>query len=291
MALIEALREQQHFTKTETVIANYILAHLSDASAMTITQLAEETYTSRSAVQRLCRKVGAEKYPEFRVELAREIERSKTLAHRVDPNQPFCRDATTSEIVNALAQLNHRAIDETAAIMSVEEVRRAGEIISKARRVVLYGVGDTMASLETFSSLLLKSGIVCVKGYDSNDRYALGGFLDAGDVAVLASYTGVNLPEFERQLTGPLSRRCRAVLVTSDVHARDHLLGADCLISLPSGAPHENRGAYFSQACMRFALSCVYGEVLTHTWDASEIVRNRVLLEDEEHARRQGNPL
>lgn len=287
MALIGSLREQQHFTKTETVIANYILTHLSEASTMTITQLAEETYASRSAVQRLCRKVGVEKYPEFRVELAREIERNKVLAHRVDPNQPFSANAETPEIVNALAQLNHRAIDETASTLSVEEIRKAGAIISKARRVVLYGIGDTMASLETFSSLLLKSGIVCVKGYGSNDRYALGGFLDANDVAVLASYTGVNLPEFESQLTGPLSRRCRVVLVTSDVHARDHLLGADCLISLPPGEHHENRGAYFSQACMRFALSCIYGEVLAQTWDASAIVRNRVLLEDEEHARRQ----
>lgn len=280
-------RWTHRFTKTETVIAGYILAHLPEVSTMTITQLAEATYTSRSAVQRLCRKVGAEKYPEFRVELAREIERNAALAHRVDPNQPFGRDATTSGIVNALAQLSHRAIDETAATMSIEEVKKAGEVISKARRVVLYGVGDTMASLETFSSLLLKSGIVCAKGYDSNDRYALGGFLDANDVAVLASYTGVNLPEFERQLTGPLSRRCRVVLVTSDAHAREHLLGADCLISLPPGEHHENRGAYFSQACMRFALSCVYGEVLTRTWDASVLVRDRVLLEDEEHERRQ----
>ncbi|MDO4796506.1 MAG: hypothetical protein Q4A01_00625 [Coriobacteriales bacterium] len=78
MAVLERLRRQQGFTETEKVLADYVLAHADMMACMSISQLAEATYSSNASIVRLCRKVGIDGYRTFRMEVVSELERQRS---------------------------------------------------------------------------------------------------------------------------------------------------------------------------------------------------------------------
>ena len=53
MSLLKKLKLKESFTDTEQRIADYILTNLDDVPDMVIQQLAENTFTSHSAIIRL----------------------------------------------------------------------------------------------------------------------------------------------------------------------------------------------------------------------------------------------
>ena len=54
MTLQEQLKEKNNFTENEKIIADYILSHKDDVLQMSIQSLALKTFTSTSAIMRLC---------------------------------------------------------------------------------------------------------------------------------------------------------------------------------------------------------------------------------------------
>ena len=73
MLIEEKLTKQELFTTTEKRIADYIRRNIEAAVYMTIEELAKATYTSHSAIIRLCKKMGFSGFKEFRFELGREV--------------------------------------------------------------------------------------------------------------------------------------------------------------------------------------------------------------------------
>ena len=50
MSVIQDLGQRQHFTETESSIADYILAHPDEVAKMSIGDLARETFSSNAAI-------------------------------------------------------------------------------------------------------------------------------------------------------------------------------------------------------------------------------------------------
>lgn len=61
MLIEEKLTKQELFTTTEKRIADYIRRNIEAAVYMTIEELAKATYTSHSAIIRLCKKNGIQR--------------------------------------------------------------------------------------------------------------------------------------------------------------------------------------------------------------------------------------
>mgnify|MGYP006340215243 FL=1 len=76
MSLLKKLKLKESFTDTEQRIADYILTNLDDVPDMVIQQLAENTFTSHSAIIRLSQKLGFSGYRSFKVALIDEIQSS-----------------------------------------------------------------------------------------------------------------------------------------------------------------------------------------------------------------------
>lgn len=57
---------------------------------------------------------------------------------------------------------------------------------------------------------------------------------------------------------------CKIIAVTADDTLSERLPMLDCLLLLPMGENRSKRVAtYYSQACIRYALNCVYGEIFS----------------------------
>lgn len=258
MAILDKLREKRDFTGVECDIADYVLAHMEEVTTMSIGTLGERTYTSNATIVRLCHKLGLKGYRDFRIVLSREYERGLHDRSGVDVDMPVLPSEGTANVMSNIAALTKEAIDTCYASVSTTDVRRVALAIMRARHVYLYARGDSELSAMLFANQLMKLGIYCVDGMRFSEGPAHANTAQKGDVAVVVSYSGGTLRHMRRELEILLRRGCKLVLISS----AERPVGFDLGISFPH---HESEAAkvatFYSQACIRYILNCVYAEV------------------------------
>jgi DNA-binding MurR/RpiR family transcriptional regulator len=171
----------------EQRVADFILAHPEDLIHLTVTELAERTQTSESTVVRLCQKIGYKGYQEFKIMLARDL---------VGPTETVYQEITPSDSLTELKQkvfrANAQALKDTMEVLSDEELAKAVEAISLARRVDVYGVGGSAPLAHDTYHKFMKLGVSC-SWLDDSDMMAMSSsLLRQGDVALGISHTGAS---------------------------------------------------------------------------------------------------
>lgn len=209
MSVLDALKRMEGFTNAEKDLARYILDHVDDVAQMNIGDLSEATYTSNATVVRLCRKLELEGYRGFRIALARDVEEARSSALDVNPDRPFIEDSNTQDVIRSVANLTKQAVDVCLGTITGHDVRTAARLIRGAKKVALYGVGDSCVILEGFANLLLKIGIVSYSGNLNGDSLVATQILGPSDVAVIATYSGGLLNKFANEVALLRSKGCK----------------------------------------------------------------------------------
>lgn len=267
MALLNALKHKSGFTDTEEALADYILEHTDEVAEMNISVLSSSAHTSNAAVVRLCRKMGLDGYRDFRITLARELERARSHVLDVNPDKPFIEGTNTPDILSSIAALSRQAIDASYAMVSASSVRKAARLMQGARRIAFYAIGDTAVTVEGFSNLLLKLGIVCINGIQHDDANVVTQMLDARDLAIVVSHSGGLIDYYPSVIKTLRERGCKMVLITANQEMESRLVGTDCVVMIPEGETRSGRVAtFFSQECIRYVLNCIYSEVFALNW-------------------------
>ena len=86
MNLNTALKEKDGFSENEARIADYILSHKDAVLQMPIQKLARETYTSTSAIMRLCAKLQTSGYRQFKILYAQQLAERGYITLAFDPS-------------------------------------------------------------------------------------------------------------------------------------------------------------------------------------------------------------
>lgn len=282
MTLFDRLRNRKDFTDTDRAIADFVTAHPDLAANMNIGELSATTHTSNAAVTRFSHRLGLEGYRALRLELARELERARLHVFDVNPDLPFMEGIDTKGVMEAVLGLTKQALDETSQSISPDEVSKAARMISEARRVAVYAIGDTSVSADGFINLLLKVDIPCILGLRHGDNYVVSDVLGANDVALFITYSG----QLFSQIMGPIEsmrkRGCKAIAITAFERPEEYIPSIECVVRLPLRETRRGRIAtYYSQASIRYALNCIYGEIFTQNWQASLAAHDRYA--DREH--------
>jgi DNA-binding MurR/RpiR family transcriptional regulator len=171
----------------EQRVADFIRKHAEELIYLTVTELAERTQTSESTVVRLCQKIGYKGYQEFKIMLARDL---------VGPTETVYEQIDSTDTLEALKtkvfQANAQALKDTIEVLSDEELGRAVEAISRARRLEIYGIGGSAPLALDAYHKFMKLGICAVWLNDSDLMAMSSSLLAAGDVALGISHTGAS---------------------------------------------------------------------------------------------------
>lgn len=258
MTILEKLEAMEDFTYVERKIARYILEHKDDVGEMTISGLAAAAYSSNAAIIRLCRKLGAGGYREFRIQLVRDIERRQREQLPVDMNQPFYKKDSASDIVKQISDLMTETIHTCHESMSVRQLERAAEWLMKANAIYIYAVGDSMINALAFANRLikLKKRAVIINQYGESATYLRN--VEKDDAVLVISYSGHNVLK-RGELLALRKRGCRTILITSLEGVKEY----DAVIRFPARESYETHGkkmaTYYSQTAITYILNCVYG--------------------------------
>lgn len=119
-------------------------------------------------------------------------------------------------------------------------------------------------------NLLLTLGIICYTANQHGDSLAVTAGLGSRDLAVIVSYSDLQLSQLRKQLSILRERHCKLAVISADRDIPDRLAGLDCFIPLPSGESTEGKIAtFFAQECIRYALESIYGECFARNYAAS----------------------
>src|SRR5699024_7386130 len=104
--------------------------------AMTATELGRNSTTSGAAVIRLCKSLNLKGFQELKIRIAGDLQKTTEHGYRdIKPTE------SVASITEKMTSNSIQTIRETADLLSTEELQRAVNILSEARRIHSIGVG------------------------------------------------------------------------------------------------------------------------------------------------------
>lgn len=261
------LIEQTDFTDNEKNIADYILSHKDDILNWSIQKLAKETYTSTSAVMRLCAKLNLSGYREFKILYAQELSSKTDTMNEIDPNFPFSKDDSVGEIANQLEDLTVQSLKEARKTLSISDIRKACKILHQAKNVAIFGIGDAYLSGLTFQARLMRAGVNFLTAPVYGEQGHLAQTLSHGDAGLLLSYSGitestVNCAEILK------SAGAATICITADPSSPLAKLSNISLILPAKETKFHRIASFFSQTCMEYYLNVMYSTLYVMDYDS-----------------------
>lgn len=161
------------FTNTEKDIITFINANARQISTMSISEVAEATYSSPATVSRTIKKCGIAGFAELRYMVAHHAEAKQ---HATDINEIFNKSLT--ETVNTIGNL------------STETILEAVTLIKKATKLFIFSKGLSDHVTYELSLKLQLLGKSVVFNADSSTMQELANQADRNSVLILLSMSG-----------------------------------------------------------------------------------------------------
>jgi len=175
------------FSPMEQQVATFIISFPSEVLDMSIDDLAKASNTSVSSVVRLCKTAKYNGFKEFLRALSVDVAISQNKENTYSDIKP-------GDSVESIAQnvcMNHSlAIENTLSVLNIEELKKAVNVICKAKRVDFYGVGTSGLVAIDAHNKFIRIGKISMSSSDPHQQVLSASLLTKNDAAVLISYSG-----------------------------------------------------------------------------------------------------
>lgn len=179
MPLVESIYSfYPSLTKTEKKVADYILEHLENVMYISVTDLAEEAGVGETTVIRFCKKIGFKGYQGFKLAIAQN-QKSDTP----DKNE-------NNSLIQNIAQNVTTTIENTASMISEEQLNAAIHLLSEANAIHFFGVGTSGITAKDAQSKLLRIGIQANVQSDPHFQAMSASIMTERDVVIGLSVSG-----------------------------------------------------------------------------------------------------
>lgn len=186
---IEELTIQYHDAKKN--VAEFLLNEKSNVQHFSMQQIADMTYTSKPTLVRFAQSLGFSGWKEFIEEFIKEAHYQETHFLDIDPNLPFLKTDGILEIAHKLSKLQMESIQDTVDMMEEKTIEEAGDMLLKARHIVLFGISPNTILGELFKRKM--ESIKILMNISSVDESGmLSHSLTPQDCAIIVSYSGNN---------------------------------------------------------------------------------------------------
>lgn len=170
-------------------IAEFILDHKNDIYRISMERIAEQTFSSKSALVRFGKSLGFNGWKDFTLDLIEEIRYEKAHYSDINPNIPFERNDTYADIIHKIATIQIEGIQDTADQIDEKILNDAVSMLLTASRIVILGVSPNNLIGEIFRRKMGALGR-SVEVISSGEIGMAAHSLTKNDVAIIISYSG-----------------------------------------------------------------------------------------------------
>jgi DNA-binding MurR/RpiR family transcriptional regulator len=176
----------------ERRVADYVLAHPHEVTGLPIAALARHCSVSQHTVNRFCRSLGINGYPELKLALAQQlvIAASSLSEQGETPSGP-------EGIIAETFRLNAESLAATQDLGQTAELLAVARLIVRCRAVRWFGIGGSGAVCLDAAVRLRQLGIDAAAVPDPFNQVVEACWLGQRDVAVGVSHTGDSRPVVE----------------------------------------------------------------------------------------------
>ena len=226
--------------RSEKKVADWLFSHSGEVLPYSITDLASKCESSEATIVRFSKRLGCTGYQDLKLTLAKEHEK-KVIAPMITSEddcfaifEKVCNDA-------------YMSLERTKKTLSAESMTKAVKAITKARRVVLIGLGASAQVAEDASNKLLRAGCNSSAYADTHMQAIAVSQLSQGDVVIGISQSGsskdivesmkvarahgattISITSKERS---PIARQSDILILTDTEETRHSTLGLNSHIS------------------------------------------------------------
>ncbi len=172
---------------SERAIARAILDAPGEVVNLSSQALAERCNVSQSSIIKFCQKIGFSGFPALKIALSAETARSEN-AQQIHAG--IFSDDSLGAVAKKLFASKISALSETMKLNDNAALEAAREMIDRADRIEIFGVGGSALVARDLASKLAKFGKSVVMGGDSHMQ--LGNLASFGpeDLLIAISYSG-----------------------------------------------------------------------------------------------------
>jgi len=181
-----AIRSQLNaLTKTEAVVAVYVLEHPEDVIYLSVTDVAEKAGVGETTVLRFCRKLGYRGFQDFKLLLAQDL--VQPAGHTPEEVKAGDDPATLRQ---KLVASHSRILEDTGKLLDAAKLGQAIELLAQADTIQFYGVGSSGLTAQQAAHSFSRIGKKSDAKQDTHFQAMSASLLTERDVAVGLSVSG-----------------------------------------------------------------------------------------------------
>lgn len=211
MGVIRKLREADNLNDTELIIRNYILDYPEKIKNMTVRSLALELYISTASIIRFTQKLQYQGFSDFKMQLLEEL---KTDILAQDDIKEIKKKDSIASIVNGLASIEKKILDDTRSDLSYEQLSRILDYFEASSYVDFYSTDLNTAIAKYGKNQMFHAGKIANTFNSVNIQQLMSLNQQEGHLAVIISSTGENriLCEVAKNLK---KTKTKSILITA----------------------------------------------------------------------------
>jgi DNA-binding MurR/RpiR family transcriptional regulator len=179
-----------NLTPTESQLAKFILQNKDEIKNLSIQNLSEKTFVSKSAIHRFCKKIGLDGFNELKVRLIQDILQEKDTYNQIDVNFPFESTDTQKVIASKLLKLYEASITDTYNFIDVEELNKIVVLLHHADIIDIYTHAHNLSIAINFQDKMRAIGRIVNCPESFYDKRCTATASKKNHVAMILSYSG-----------------------------------------------------------------------------------------------------
>lgn len=175
-------------TPTENILVQYILNNKEEIQKISIQDLAQKAFVSKSAVHRFCKKIGLDGFNELKVKLSQDM--AEKDDEGIDVNFPFLDNDTQGVIAKKLLKLYESSIKDTYKYIDVEKLNKCVMMLHNADIIDVYTHAHNIYVAENFKDKMLSIGRIVTCPASFYDQRCTATASSKKHIAIIMSYSG-----------------------------------------------------------------------------------------------------
>lgn len=191
------------FTKSEKVVADFILEKSSEIDSLTLLELSEVLNVGEATIIRFCRKINLKGYQELKFMLA------------IDGEEDKSKDIDKHE---AIKEHLIKTIQLSDSMLKQSEINKAVKLINEAKGIYFYGIGTSGLSACMGESRLFRYGKHTKAITDSHIQCMQSSLCDSHSLIIAVSVSGETIDLLEA-VQGAKENGCKLIAITNHINS------------------------------------------------------------------------
>ncbi|MGM9988556.1 MAG: MurR/RpiR family transcriptional regulator [Bacillaceae bacterium] len=253
-------------TKSEKIIADFVLKDQEKIVYASITDLANEIGVGESTIIRFCKKLGFQSYQNFKLTLGQNIVNSSYTPYS-ELDIEIKEDDSIKEMLEKTININISALHETLALLDPNEVQRAVDIIAQSNKVFFCGAGVSEVTARDAAYRLLRIGVNSFSVDNYHFQRMQASLLTPNDVIVGISHSG-KTQDVQEVIEIAKEKGAKVICIT---HNRHSLITKISDVVLLHGSKQKllQGGALSSKMCQLMIIDCLYNGLFLKLGDVA----------------------